>query len=83
MAALEAAALHGIEVHVPVGSGLNHDDALVNGGADGGPLGGFVLDWAVSGVDPRSVKGIVQFDQHNVARLQEVSRVSNGCCGAH
>ena len=62
VAALEAAVLHGIEVHVSVGSGLDHDDALVDGGADGGPAGGVVLDWAVSGVDPLYAKVVLQLD---------------------
>ena len=79
MAALEAAVLHGIEVHVSVGSGLDHDDALVDGGADGGPAGGVVLDWAVSGVDPRLVKGVLQLDQHDVTRLHALDQFGDGC----
>ena len=68
-ATIKPAVLHRIEVHVPVGPGLNHDDALVNGRADRGPFGRIELNWSKVCVDSGVEKVIVLLDQHDIARL--------------
>ena len=69
MAAIEQAVRHRIEVELPVASGFDHNDALVNGRADRGPFGGFALDRAEYDYSTAVNAILLLLDQHDNARL--------------